>query len=62
MADPIITYQFDQRTVALILEGLAELPYKRVHAVMQGIAQHAKAMLNPPAPETPAAPESDSAN
>jgi hypothetical protein len=37
----VIPYQFDPRTVDLILEGLGKLPYERVHETYQKIHEHA---------------------
>jgi hypothetical protein len=48
MTSPMINYQFDEPTVALILEGLSFLPYRRVAGAIAQIEQHARATLSPP--------------
>ena len=53
-----VPFAFDAATVDLVLEGLAELPYKRVAATIQSIHAHALHTLSAPpqaAPE-PAVP------
>lgn len=44
----MISYQFDEPTVALILEGLSHLPYRRVAGAIAQMEQHARQTLNPP--------------
>lgn len=46
-----VHYEFDPATVDLVLEGLAELPYKRVASTIDRIHQHALNTLQPPAPQ-----------
>jgi hypothetical protein len=50
---PMIPYEFDEPTVALILEGLSHLPYRRVAGAIAQIERHARATLNPPPPTKP---------
>ena len=51
MTSPMIHYEFDESTVALILEGLSHLPYRRVAGAIAQIEQHARVTLNPPKPK-----------
>lgn len=47
----LILYEFDEPTVALILEGLSHLPYRRVAGAIAQIEQHARQTLTPPKPK-----------
>jgi hypothetical protein len=45
MDQPTIPFQFDPATVDLVIEGLSELPYKRVANTILAIATHTRDTL-----------------
>lgn len=55
MSQQAIPFMFPPSTVQLIVEGLSELPYKRVASTIEQIVTHANAALQPPAPPAPPA-------